>query len=80
MAANGISTLPTKEQRQIAKLNLAAQNRTAQGRVLNGYDRDLLPTKYVGNTVVNNPGPLVASRPWIEPSSFSDAFDDTEFE
>lgn len=80
MAANGISTLPTKEQRQIAKLNLAAQKRTARGRILRGYNINLLASRYVGNTNVVNPGPLVASRPWIEPSSFSDAFDDSEFE
>jgi len=61
MAANGISTLPTKEDRQIAKLDLAA------GKRGESYDRDLLPTKYVGNTVVNNPnlGGLQPHRPWI---------------
>jgi hypothetical protein len=60
MAANGISTLATKEARQIAKLDLAAAKRGQ------GYDRDLLPTKYVGNTLVNNPnvGGLQANRPW----------------
>jgi hypothetical protein len=60
MAANGISTLPTKEERQIAKLNLAAAKRGQS------YDRDLLPTKYVGNEVVNNPniGGLQPHRPW----------------
>lgn len=71
MAQNGISTLPTKEARQIAKLDLAAAKRGEN------YDRDLLPTKYVDNEVVNNPniGGLQARRPWIDgapPSSGND--------
>lgn len=73
MAANGISTLSTKELRQIAKLNLAQTKRQAGGdtsapayRPLNIYDINLLPTKYVGNTVVDNPNPggLQPGRPW----------------
>jgi len=61
MAANGISTLATKELRQIAKLDLAAQRRGES------YDIDLLPTKYDGNNLVNNPnhGGLQPHRPWI---------------
>ena len=60
MSKNGIAWLPTKEQRQIAKLELAAAKRGQS------YDRDLLPTKYVGNDVVNNPNPggLQPQRPW----------------
>jgi hypothetical protein len=60
MAQNGISTLPTKEARQIAKLDLAAAKRGEN------YDRDLLPTKYVDNDVVDNPNPggLQPRRPW----------------
>lgn len=60
MSQNGIAWLPTKEQRQIAKLELAAAKRGQS------YDRDLLPTKYVGNDVVNNPNPggLQPQRPW----------------
>jgi hypothetical protein len=69
MAANGISTLATKELRQIAKLNLAAAKRGES------VDRDLLPTKYVGNNVVNNPNPggLQTHRPWSStpPTTFS---------
>jgi hypothetical protein len=63
MAANGISTLLTKEARQIAKLDLAAAKRGES------YDRDLLPTKYVGNTVFDNPNPsgLQPHRPWVAP-------------
>jgi hypothetical protein len=60
MSKNGIAWLPTKEARQIAKLDLAAAKRGES------YDRDLLPTKYVGNDVVNNTnlGGLQPQRPW----------------
>jgi hypothetical protein len=38
---------------------------TADGyRTLNTLDINLLPTKYVGNTVVDNAAPLQAGRPW----------------
>lgn len=62
MAANGISTLPTKEERQIAKLDLAADKRNQS------YDRDLLPSKYVGNVSVPNAHPdgLQPNRPWTD--------------
>lgn len=74
MALNGISTLSTKQARQIAKLNLAQTKRTAGGnttlpyyRAKHTYDITRLPTQYSGNLVVNNPnvGGLAASRPWI---------------
>ena len=70
MAENGISSLATKADRQIAKLELAQTKRqqtgTAGYRELRYYDLDLLPTKYVGNDVVNNPnvGGLQPGRPW----------------
>ena len=70
MARNGISTLETKELRQIAKLELAQTKRQQTGtqgyRDLRYYDLDLLPTQYNGNTLVNNPnvGGLVKGRPW----------------
>ena len=66
----------TKEDRQIQKLEIAQQKRTGglagdstQGnyyRELNTYDRDRLPTKYVGNESVDNPnvGGLQSGRPW----------------
>lgn len=63
MAANGISTLANKELRQIAKLDLAKINRTSSGR-RDTYDRDLLPSKYSGNNVVDNAADLVPGRPW----------------
>jgi len=70
MAANGISTLSTKELRQVAKLELAQTKRqlvgTAGYRTNRYYDLSLLPTQYNGNTLVNNPnvGGLQAGRPW----------------
>lgn len=70
MAANNISTLPTKEERQLAKLELAQTKRQQTGtngyRENRYYDVDLLPTKYVGNDVVNNPNVdgLQPHRPW----------------
>jgi hypothetical protein len=69
MAANGISTLSTKELRQLAKLELAQTKRQltgTPGRPLKYFDIDLLPTKYDGNDIINNPnvGGLVAGRPW----------------
>ena len=66
MAANGISTLATKELRQKAKLDLAALDRAAVNNPRATYDITQLPTQYSGNNVVNNPnvGGLVQGRPW----------------
>ena len=68
MALNGISTLPTKEARQVVKLELAKAKRSTVGkpyyRINNDYDINRLPTKYVGNEAVDNPGPLQESHPW----------------
>lgn len=87
MASNGISTLATKELKQVAKLDLSQALRKGQTvtsgsgswstdgvdnpalnryRDNNEYDIDLLPTKYVGNTVFDNPnlGGLGLGRPW----------------
>ena len=71
MAANGISTLPTKEQRQKAKLDLAAADRAAVGNQRAAYDITQLPTQYSGNVVVDNPndGGLIAGRPWVSDPS-----------
>jgi len=65
MAENGISTLPTKEQRQKAKLDLASAKRAATGRP-HTYDLSQLPAKYDGNSVVNNANSagLILGRPW----------------
>lgn len=70
MAKNGISTLTTKQERQIAKLDLAQTKRQQTGTVgyrnLRYYDLALLPTKYSGNDVVytSHPDGLVQGRPW----------------
>ena len=65
MSANGISTLATKEARQLAKLELAAEDRATVLR-RSVYDISELPTKYSGNTVFDNlnSGGLVQGRPW----------------
>lgn len=66
----------TKEFRQIQKLDIAQRKRTGglagdstQGdyyRILNTYNRDKLPTKYVGDAIVDNAnlGGLQTGRPW----------------
>ena len=75
MSANGISHLPTRQQRQEAKLALAATNRAARSghrdtahTADDRYVLDIteLPTKFSGNSIVNNPnsGGLVQGRPW----------------
>jgi hypothetical protein len=67
MSNNGISTLLTKELRQIAKLDLSATNRAAVSNPRATYDINLLPTKYVANDAIDNPnvGGLVIGRPWV---------------
>ena len=72
MAANGISTLATKQAKQEAKLVQANADRAARNVVEPGRyadvtaDIDQLPTKYVGDTVFDNPntGGLKVGRPW----------------
>ncbi len=66
MAANGISTLGTKELRQIAKLDQAATDRAADGYVRATYDITQLPTQYDDNDITDNAnsGGLVVGRPW----------------
>lgn len=68
MAANGISTLATKELRQKAKLDLAAAKRAADGYTRATYDITQLPTQYDDNGIIDNPNTegLVVGRPWIE--------------
>jgi hypothetical protein len=70
MAANGISTLSTKELKQKAKLALAAIKRAATGR-RSGLDITELPTQFSGNTIVNNTNVdgLQLGRPWNSLSS-----------
>lgn len=71
MSLNGISTLPTKRERQDAKLALAATDRQTDGNARYTLDVTQLPTRYkVGDNdtadVVDNPnvGGLVQGRPW----------------
>ena len=72
MSANGISRLEFKRDRQLAKLALAADNRTASGR-RSTLDLTQLPAVYAENnndtnSVVDNPntGGLIIGRPWTE--------------
>jgi hypothetical protein len=59
MSANGISTLATKEARQIAKLNLAAADRAADGNARATYDITQLPDTYNGNVPNGDDNPNV---------------------
>ena len=82
MAANGISTLATKELRQKAKLDLAATDRAARSNARATYDLSQLPTQYNNNAIINNPntGALTVGRPWISTVSaftFYEAFGTT---
>ena len=67
----------SKEERQVQKLEIAQLKRSGSAgdgssldipgyRILNTYDRNLLPTKYTGNTLVDNAntGGLQPGRPW----------------
>lgn len=65
MAANGISTLATKQARQDAKLAAAATKRATDGR-RSTLNTSQLPTVYSGNDLVDNAnvGGLVQGRPW----------------
>jgi hypothetical protein len=83
MSENGIAWLPTKELRQKAKLDLAAEKRAQDGNPRSTYDISQLPTQYDDNDVVNNPnaGGLILGRPWITTVgtfTFYEAFGTTE--
>jgi hypothetical protein len=82
MSLNGISTLPTKEARQKAKLDLAESNRAASGNPRATVDITTLPTQFNNNSIVDNPntGGLVVGRPWINtvgPFTFFEAINTT---
>jgi hypothetical protein len=64
--ATPIQTGLTKEQKQVQKLEIASATRAADGNARSVYDISELPTKYSGNTVVDNinNGGLVVGRPW----------------
>lgn len=67
MSANGIAQLPTREERQKAKLDLAAQNRANDGNPRATYDITQLPTQFDNNDIIDNPneGGLIQGRPWV---------------
>jgi hypothetical protein len=62
---NKIARLASRQLRQEAKLALATLDRTASSKTHTLTINDL-PTKYSGNTIVDNPntGGLVQGRPW----------------
>lgn len=63
---NVIARLPTLQDRQLAKLELAALDRTAAGNPWDVYDITELPSQYIGNVSTPNPHPdgLIEGRPW----------------
>ena len=66
MSLNGISTLPTKEERLKAKMDLAQSKLIDQNHPSPYYNLELLPTQYSDNDVINNLNPdgLIIGRPW----------------
>jgi hypothetical protein len=67
MAANGISTLSTKELRQKAKLEFASADRAKVGNPRSVYNITQLPTQYDDNGIIDNAntGGLLLGRPWV---------------
>jgi len=65
-SGNLISRLPTLQDRQLAKLDLATLDRTQEGNPYNVYDITELPSQYIGNVSTPNPHPtgLIEGRPW----------------
>lgn len=68
MSANGIAHLTTRQDRQDAKLALAATKRQTDGRRYT-LDKTQLPNPYNGNVVGPdenpNTGGLIEGRPWV---------------
>lgn len=64
---NKISRLATREDRQIAKLDLSSLKRVELTDTRPYYSITELPTQYDGNNVVDNPnaGGLILGRPWV---------------
>jgi hypothetical protein len=63
---NVIANLPTLQDRQLAKLDLASLDRAAAGNPWDTYDITELPSQYIGNVSTPNPHPtgLIEGRPW----------------
>jgi hypothetical protein len=76
---NVIGLLPTLQDRQLAKLDLASLDRTASGNPYDTYDIELLPSRYVVNTSTPNPHPdgLLLGRPWLadNPGAYQTTYD-----
>lgn len=66
---NVIDSLATLQDRQEAKLDLAALDRVYTNDPYPVYDINLLPAKYIGNVSTPNvhPDGLIEGRPWIIP-------------
>lgn len=66
-SGNVIDSLPTLQDRQVAKLDLASLNRIYEGNPYSVYDINLLPSKYIGNVSTPNshPSGLILGRPWV---------------
>ncbi len=73
---NIIADLPTLQDRQIAKLDLAALDRTAAGNPQDEYDITELPSQYIGNVSTPNPHPngLLLGRPWYSTTTTITSF------
>jgi hypothetical protein len=65
-SGNVIARLPTLQDRQLAKLDLASLDRAAAGNPWDVYDITELPSQYIGNVSTPNPHPtgLIEGRPW----------------
>lgn len=68
-SANIIDVLPTLQDRQLAKLDLAQLRRISLNDPYPTYDINLLPSQYIGNVSTPNSHPdgLIQGRPWIIP-------------
>lgn len=66
-SGNIIATLETLQDRQLAKLDLAALDRAYVGNPYSTYDINLLPSQYIGNVSTPNDHPdgLIEGRPWV---------------
>ncbi len=65
-SANRIADLPTRQDRQYAKLELSKLDRAASGHY-SVYDITTLPTQFSNNAIVDNANPdgLLLGRPWL---------------
>lgn len=73
-SGNVIGYLPTLQDRQLAKLDLATLDRIYESNPYTTYDINLLPSQYIGNVSTPNPHPdgLIQGRPWVIPAPVAD--------